>query len=141
MTDAASGGDAAASPAVGVFAGRAAVDALDLGWFVGHFMARKLDPDDPRATSDLEVKWAVYDGGEARTTWAANRTATTLAVLVRGRFRLRFPDRDVLLAEEGDYVLWRPNVPHAWEAETAAIVLTVRWPSTADDHVEVPDPR
>lgn len=131
---------AEAPPDDGVVAGRAAADAADLGWFVGHFMPPGQDGGNPRSTSALEVKWAVYDGGEARTDWALNRTATTLAVLVRGRFRLRFPGREVLLAAEGDYVLWRPGVPHAWAAEMPAIVLTVRWPSIANDHVEVPGP-
>ncbi len=123
----------------GVLSGNAATDdPARFGWFVGHFMP---NAGDPRATPALEVKWAVYQGGETRQGWAANRAATTLAVLVRGRFRLRFPERDVLLATEGDYALWEPGVPHHWTAETAAIVLTVRWPSVAADSVRVPDPR
>lgn len=122
----------------GVLSGNAATDdPARYGWFVGHFLT---GAGDPRATSTLEVKWAVYHGGETRARWAANRAATTLAVLVRGRFRLRFPGRELLLAAEGDYALWEPGVPHHWTAETAAIVLTVRWPSVPDDSVEVPDP-
>jgi quercetin dioxygenase-like cupin family protein len=122
----------------GVLSGNAATgDPARDGWFVGHFLT---GPTDPRATSTLEVKWAVYHGGETRAHWAANRQATTLAVLVRGRFRLRFPGREVLLAAEGDYALWEPGVPHHWTAETAAIVLTVRWPSVPDDSLAVPDP-
>ena len=125
----------------GVLSGNAtaaAVDQVRYGWFVGHFMP---GPGDPRATPALEVKWAVYDGGETRDGWAFNRAAATLAILVRGRFRLRFPDRDVLLAQEGDYALWEPGIPHHWTAETAAIVLTLRWPSLPADSVPVPDPR
>ena len=122
----------------GVLSGNAAADdPVRYGWFVGHFMP---PADDPRATSAVEVKWAVYQGGEGRDGWGANREATTLAVLVRSRFRLRFPDREVLLAEEGDYALWEPGVPHHWTAETAAIVLSVRWPSKPDDSIRVPDP-
>lgn len=118
----------------------AAEDPSRAGWFVGHFIP---DPTgaDPRATPTVEVKWAVYQGGETRDGWGANRTATTLAVLVRGRFRLRFPDRDVLLADEGDYAVWEPGVPHHWTAETAAVVLSLRWPSLAEDLDVVPDPR
>ena len=125
----------------GVVTGNAAAgDPARYGWFVGHFLPAPAG-DDPRATSAVEVKWAVYDGGETRDGWGANRAATTLAVLVRGRFRLRFPGRDVLLTDEGDYALWEPGVPHHWTAETAAVVLSLRWPSLSDDSVRVPDPR
>lgn len=123
----------------GVLSGNAATDdPARYGWFVGHFMP---DVGDPRSTSALEVKWAVYQGGETRQGWAANREATTLAILVRGRFRLRFAEREVLLTTEGDYALWEPGVPHHWTAETATVVVTVRWPSVADDSVLVADPR
>jgi len=123
----------------GVLSGNAvAADPARFGWFVGHFMP---NAGDPRSTPALEVKWAVYQGGETRQGWAANRAATTLAVLVRGHFRLRFPEREVLLASEGDYALWEPGVPHHWTAETAAVVVTVRWPSVADDSLRVANPR
>ncbi len=115
----------------GVTIGNAADDGAGRrGWLLGHFLP---GADDPRATGDLEVKWAVYQGGEARTTWGVNERAHTLAILVRGHFRLRFPERDVVLANEGDYVLWEPGVPHRWRAEGPAVVITVRWPSLADD--------
>lgn len=128
-------------PDAGIRTGNAALeDPARSGWFVGHFVPEPGGAD-PRATAAAEVKWAVYDGGEERAGWGVNRRATTLAVLVRGRFRLRFPDRDVLLAAEGDYAIWAPGVPHYWTAETAAIVLSVRWPSVADDLETLPDPR
>ncbi len=115
----------------GVTSGNAADDgAARRGWLLGHFVA---SADKALATSDLEVKWAVYEGGESRDTWGINARAHTLAILVRGRFRLCFPERDVLLASEGDYVLWEPGVPHRWQAEGPAVVVTVRWPSLADD--------
>ncbi|MFN8592008.1 MAG: hypothetical protein U0031_11165 [Thermomicrobiales bacterium] len=115
----------------GVLSGNAAEGSdARWGWLLGHFMP---EPDDPRATGDVEVKWAVYDGGEARTAWGVNAKARTLAVLVRGRFLLRFPQRDVVLTHEGDYVLWEPGVPHLWRAESAAVVITVRWPSLPGD--------
>ena len=104
------------------------------GWMLGHFLAGQ---DEARATADVEVKWAVYAGGEARVVWGVNDRAHTLAILVRGCFRLRFPERDVLLEHEGDYVLWEPGVPHRWRAEAAAIVVTIRWPSLPGDSREV----
>lgn len=120
----------------GVVSGNAALDDLRDGWFVGHFM----EAGDPRATTELEVKWAVYRGGERRDGWGVNRVATTLAVLVSGRFHLWFPDRDVVLAEPGDFALWEPGVPHDWQAEGPAVVFTVRWPSVAGDSVGVAGP-
>ena len=100
------------------------------GWMLGHFLA---GDDAARATAAVEVKWAVYEGGEARVAWGVNDRAHTLAILVRGRFRLRFREHEVLLDKEGDYVLWEPGVPHRWQAEGPTIVVTVRWPSLPGD--------
>ena len=120
---------------LGVTSGNAAEDSADRrGWLVGHFLPGVAGP---RATDDVEVKWAVYEGGEARPQWGLNERAHTLAILVRGLFRLRFPEREVLLSEEGDYVLWEPGVPHLWQAETPAVVVTVRWPSLPGDSRDV----
>ena len=85
------------------------------------------------------MKWAVYDGGEVRPDWGVNDHAHTLAILVRGVFRLRFPEHEVVLSQEGDYVLWEPGVPHLWQAETPAVVVSVRWPSLPGDSRDVGD--
>lgn len=104
------------------------------GWFFGHFV----NPiDDPRSTSILELKWAVLKAGENRTQWAINLEATTLAILISGRFCLQFPEEEFLLAREGDYVLWLPGVTHCWYAESNCTILTIRWPSQPGDSVEV----
>lgn len=121
----------------GVVSGNAADDRAHEGWFVGHFVPAAAGP---RSSEAVEVKWAIYQGGEARAGWGANREATTLAVLVRGRFRLRFPEREVLLEREGDFALWEPGVPHFWQAEEPTVVLSVRWPSLPGDSVGVPPP-
>jgi hypothetical protein len=42
---------------------------------------------------------------------------------------MEFPDRTVLLAEQGDYVVWSRGTDHSWLAEEDSVVLTVRWPS------------
>ena len=119
----------------GIISGNAAEDGADRqGWLTGHFLPAS---EGARATGDVEVKWAVYQGGEARPDWGVNDRAHTLAILVRGLFRLRFPEREVLLSEEGDYVLWEPGVPHLWQAETPAVVVTVRWPSLPGDSRDV----
>jgi hypothetical protein len=121
----------------GVTSGNAAEDsAAHRGWLLGHFRGDP-DGDDPRATADVEVKWSIYEGGEGRIEWGVNDRAHTLALLVRGTFRLCFPEREVLLAHEGDYVLWEPGVPHRWRAEAPAVVVTVRWPSLLGDSRDV----
>ena len=100
------------------------------GWLVGHFAGA---PDAPTRTEAVEVKWGVHPAGERRATAAVNARATTLSILVRGRFRLRFPDRVVVLEREGDYALWEPGVAHDWLAEEESVVVTVRWPSVPND--------
>lgn len=102
------------------------------GWFIGHFIT----PDtDPRSTSDLEIKWGTHKAGEGRSEWAMNAEATTLSILISGRFQIQFPDREVVLSNEGDYVLWCPGVPHTWLAQEDSTILSVRWPSKSGDSV------
>ncbi len=109
-----------------VYVGRAARDAaLDRGWLLGHFK----EPGDPRHSQDVEIKWGVHPRGEERARWVRGEQRTTLLVLVSGRFRVRLPGREVLLAEQGDYVVWGRGTDHSWRAEEDAVVLTVRWPS------------
>ena len=99
--------------------------ALNSGWLLGHFMPAH----DPRHSADVEVKWGVHAKGERRVSWVRGEQRTSLAVLVSGRFRLEFPDREAVLAEPGDYVLWGRGVDHSWEAEQDSVMLIVRWPS------------
>lgn len=111
--------------------GNASLEAMAYrGWFLGHFIEA---PDDLRATSTLELKWVNYEPGEGRPTWAVNQQATTLSILIRGQFRLRFPEQEVVLHQEGDYALWLPGVAHSWFVEAPSTILTVRWPSLAGD--------
>ena len=100
------------------------------GWMLGHFMPAAA-PE--LITGDVEVQWANLPAGARRAEWGYNAQAHTLAMLVRGRFHLHFPERDVLLTGEGDYVLWEPGVPHFWEAEEDTLIVTVRWPSVPGD--------
>ena len=114
--------------------GNAAFDGMDRkGWFVGHF----IEGDGLRTSKDVELKWALHKKGETNGSFAANRTATTISMLIRGRFRVTFRTEmettDVLLDKEGDYALWPPNVEHDWFAEEDCVILTVRWPSIPRD--------
>ncbi len=71
--------------------------------------------------------------GDCRTERAVKAAATTLFILVKGRFRLQFPDLEILLSREGDYALWLPGVPHYWSALEDSTIVTVRWPSLSGD--------
>lgn len=110
-----------------VVAGNAQVDGDDRwGWFVGRFITPTTHP---RSTSEVEVKWGVHAAGDRRSEWTEPAETTTLSILISGRFWLQFPDGEILLADQSDYVLWLPGVAHCWWAEEDSIVLTVRWPS------------
>jgi mannose-6-phosphate isomerase-like protein (cupin superfamily) len=96
------------------------------GWFLGHFMP---GAGNPLRTSQLELKWYTHGKGESRSEWAPGNPVTTLNILVRGQFVLLFPDREVALEKEGDFVLFGPGVPHSFHSVQESLVLTVRWPS------------
>jgi mannose-6-phosphate isomerase-like protein (cupin superfamily) len=96
------------------------------GWFLGHFMPGE---NNPLRTADAEIKWYTHAKGETRNEWAPGNPVKTLNILIRGHFVLRFPDREVPLVNEGDFVLFGPDVPHSFRSEQESLVLTVRWPS------------
>lgn len=98
------------------------------GWFLGSFIRPE---DDPRSTDAVEVKWGTHAAGEGRSQWAEPAAVTTLSLLISGRFCVQFPEREVILAVPGDYVLWLPSVAHSWQAEADSVIVTVRWPSIA----------
>jgi hypothetical protein len=109
-----------------VYVGKAAVDAAgDHGWLLGHFKPI----DDVRHSDDVEIKWGVHPRGDRRARWVTEEKRTALLVLISGRFRVELPGRSVLLADQGDYVVWEHGVDHSWYAEEESVVLTVRWPS------------
>lgn len=49
-------------------------------------------------------------------------------MLISGRFRVELPGQDVLLARQGDYVVFH-GMGHSWEAVEESVVLSIRWPS------------
>jgi hypothetical protein len=110
------------------------------GWFIGHFVAQRAGP---AATDMVEVKWGVHAAGETKAIEGVNQTATTMSLLVSGRFQLVFPSHgsSVMLARAGDYAIWFPGVSHRWRVLEDAVVITVRWPSRPDDQSEFPDRR
>jgi uncharacterized RmlC-like cupin family protein len=107
------------------------------GWFIGHFLAPGAGP---AATDVVEVKWGAHVAGEIKAIEGVNQTATTMSLLVSGRFRLEFPSHgsSATLVRPGDYAVWPPGVSHRWHALEDAVVITVRWPSLRDDQSEHP---
>jgi quercetin dioxygenase-like cupin family protein len=109
-----------------IYVGNAGHDApLDRGWLLGHFK----DPADPRHSDAVEIKWGTHPVGDRRARWVTGEERTTLLILISGRFRVEVPGRSVVLAEQGDYIVWGKGVDHSWYAEEASVVLSVRWPS------------
>ncbi|MGO9077917.1 MAG: signal peptidase I [Streptosporangiaceae bacterium] len=108
-----------------VYAGNAGIDAVrNRGWLLGHFQPE----GDLRHSTDVEIKWGIHPAGDERRDWVTGEVRTALIILVSGRFRIELPDRSVLLAEQGDYVVFH-GVDHSWHAEEESIVVGVRWPS------------
>ncbi len=66
--------------------------------------------------------------GDRRGQWVTGERRSAALILISGRFRVEFPGRSVLLAEQGDYVVFH-GVNHSWHAEEASVVVAVRWPS------------
>ncbi len=105
-------------------------------WVVGHFVTGA------RHSEHVAVKWALHDAYSlASKPWSACLRATTLTVLISGKFRLDFCEvptfgrRTVDFSDPGDFVLFGPGIPHKRESLVDGTrVLTVRWPSlsTAD---------
>ena len=96
------------------------------GWFMGHFMPGEANP---LRTEDVELKWFTHAKGETRHEWAPGNPVRTLNILINGRFVLLFPEQEVELKNQGDFVLFGPDVPHSYRSEEESLVLTVRWPS------------
>jgi hypothetical protein len=107
-----------------IYVGNATTDVAARGWLLGHFMPA----GDPRNSDDVEIKWGVHPAGEVRPGWVTDDPRSILSVLVSGRFRIELPDRTVVLAEQGDYIVFH-GVDHTWVAEQASVVVSVRWPS------------
>jgi hypothetical protein len=106
------------------------------GWFIGHFI------DNPAFTSkDFEVRWGVHPKGEKKARVAANKTAKTMSILIKGKFTLKFPkdDKEIVMAKTGDFVFWDAKVYHSSEALEDSTVLTIRWPSVDNDQIPLSD--
>lgn len=116
---------ASAPMAESIHVGNAGADTSETrGWLLGHFRPGQ----DARHSEDVEVKWAVHAHGERRAEWVEGEKRSALVLLVSGRFRIDLPGRSVVLAEQGDYVVFH-QVGHSWHAEEDSVVVVIRWPS------------
>jgi len=100
------------------------------GWFLGHFMRGERSALHSR---DVELKWWTHSRGETRSEWSPPSSVSTLNVLIRGKFVLVFPEEEVSLEREGDFVLFGPGIAHSFRSVEESLVLTVRWPSIPPD--------
>jgi hypothetical protein len=107
-----------------IYVGNVTTGTADRGWLLGHFMP----PGDARHSDAVEIKWGVHPAGEQRQGWVTDDPRSILSVLVSGRFRIDLSDRSVVLAEQGDYIVFH-GVSHTWVAEEESVVMSVRWPS------------
>jgi len=104
-------------------------------WVMGHFM----EPGSPFQTDDLEIKWGLHHPGESKNSFGTNSQAKTLAILIRGKTSLKFPDQkqEIILEKEGDYVYWDRGVRHRWSVLEETLVITIRWPSIPNDQKKI----
>jgi hypothetical protein len=99
------------------------------GWFLGSFLS---DSSGFKKTSALEMKWDNIPAGKNRGSWGVNDHATSITLLIKGKFCISFKGGEVVLSKEGDYAIWGPGELHYWEAVEDSVTLTVRWPSLPD---------
>lgn len=113
--------------------GNAEADAVERGWFVGHFIDKKLGL---RHSDDVEIKWGIHQIAEERADWATGETRSTICILISGQLEVMFRDRTVVLSKPGDFVMWGRGTDHKWRASAGTTTISVRWPSaTRTDRV------
>jgi hypothetical protein len=113
------------------------------GWFVGSFM----DRDSACHSTDVEVKFSRHSRPYVEAGSTANRTATSLSIVVSGSCIYKFRKKrgghwkPVALSEPGAYVLWLPGVYHSLRVPAQCEMVVVRWPSPGQiDKIPGPNP-
>jgi len=104
-------------------------------WVLGHFM----EPGSPFQTNDLEIKWGLHRPGESKDSPGINLQAKTLAMLIRGKISIKFPDqnRELVLEKEGDYLYFDRGVSHNWSVLEETLIITIRWLSIPGDQKKI----
>jgi hypothetical protein len=104
------------------------------GWFAGHFM----DSSSLLKNNEVELKWGVHKKGEKYLSLKKTKKAKSLAIMIKGKIRISFPDlkKKIILSKMGDYAIWDKEIFHTSEFLEDTTMLTVRWPSLANDNIE-----
>lgn len=105
--------------------GNAVIDNTN-GWFVGGSISNDLGL---RHNHDVELKWSQHKAGDIHADWVTAETRTTVAILISGKYEVIFRKKSVVLAKQGDFVMWGKGYDHKGRALENSVVLTVRWPS------------
>jgi len=92
-------------------------------WVVGSFVQ---DPD--FQTNNFEFKFQAEKKGLRREPKIVlDSNTTTLAILIEGHVLMNFGNQNKYLRERGDYIWWKPDVPHLFEYLEDSLVITLRW--------------
>lgn len=121
-----------------IYLGNAVVDGQKSKfWIAGQFMAKYNEgsQNDPRVNHNVEIKWGVHKKGDKKVSLAKQKSATTLTILISGKFLNNIDGKQYLLEKQGDYLVYGPNLFHNWEAIEDTVIATIRWPSVQDDTV------
>jgi hypothetical protein len=121
-----------------VVVGNAYEDRNERHWLLGHFMEESTGL---RKDNRIEVMWSSRKAGDTKEGWTKSTKATTLCILIKGKFSNTFPGvGECILEKEGDYLIYGPETPHSWYAYEDSLLITIRWPSEPGHIVEVPKP-
>jgi hypothetical protein len=108
-------------------------DIAQRGWIMGHFM----EGPDWAKQSGFEIKWGEHKKGGGKADFGVNKTAGSLDILVRGKYKFVWledgVERSATLSAQGDYMYWPPGVAHRSEMLEDTLIITVRWPSVPGD--------
>ena len=120
-----------------VIKGNAYKDRNGRQWLIGAFID---ESKGLRKDSRVEVMWSTHKAGDKKENWTKSVRATTLTLLVKGKFINVFPEiGDVVLETEGDYLIYSPGTSHTWRAVEDSVLITVRWPSEPESIEIVPE--
>ncbi len=108
---------------------------INSAWKLGYFV----NPPHPFHNEGFELKWSHTLGGQSKPGGAGkNITAYTLTILIRGKFKISFPDmaEEYIMTKEGEYLYFPPGVSHDWVCVEDALTVTLRWPSVKGDQIK-----
>jgi hypothetical protein len=102
-------------------------------WFLGGFVGEH--EFNTSNSKNFEIKWSKRNSGDfhpLKENIVSDPTCNSMAICVYGKFKYSFLDsggeyQDYILENEGDFVMWNPDINHTVSVLEDALVLTVRW--------------